>query len=358
MKVTGILLVITTLSAFGYGYWDSSDVGGRAESMSAYSAAMGGASIPDYYSAFSLFTNPSALAGSEGFKLSVAGMGTTWREEIKYDYRVSDQQSRANYGILPPRPSIAMAIPLPAKFVLGAGFGFVAQYSTKANVRVYNEYAGTQLVHKRTIILDASGDLMEGLLSLSRNIGVVDVGISSGIRFGSGESTTIVNSINSGGDYSYDDSWESKELAFRAGANMNLGFSNLYTSYVNGSDRYLSYAGIGAVCSFPVLNGGFLGTELALYDNSILKMIAYTKYPGLFDNSNIFLGVSGYRPEIALKTGLGVSMGLEFNTNNYRIMGSYQYQTRYRDSGASEIQYINHIFDYGETLMIQIDRVF
>ncbi len=275
MKILGILLVLTTLSAFGYGYWDSSDIGGRVESMNAYSAALVGATIPDYYSALSLFTNPSALAGSAGFKVSFAGLGTTWREEIKYDYRC-EQQARANYGVLPPRASIALAIPLPAKFVAGAGFGFVAQYQARANVRVHTEYAGTQLLHKQTIIVDASGDLMEGLLSLSRNIGVVDVGISSGIRFGSGESTTIVNNI-SGADYSYDDSWENQEFAFRAGANMNIGFTNIYTSYISGGDRYLSYAGLGAVSSFPIFEGGFLGTELANISNELDKLTLIVK---------------------------------------------------------------------------------
>ena len=101
-----------------------------------------------------------------------------------------------------------------------------------------------------------------------------------------------------------------------------------------------------------------MGTELALYDSNFLKMMVFSKFPGVFDRSSFFMGVSGYRPEVALKTGIGVSFGLEFNTGDYRIMGSYQYQTRYRDSGASDIQYINHIFDEGETVMLQIDREF
>ena len=237
MRIIGTILAITTLSAFGYGYWDASDVGGRVESMNAYSSALVGATIPDYYSALSLFSNPSALSGTTGFKISFASLGTKWREEIKYDYRC-EQQARANYGALPPRASIALAIPLPAKFVVGAGFGFVSQYQARANVRVHSEYAGVHARHDQTIIVDASGDLMEGLFSLSRNIGVVDVGIASGIRFGSGESTTIVNNIR-GTDYSYDNTWESQEFAYRAGANMNIGYTNLYTSYVSGGDRYL-----------------------------------------------------------------------------------------------------------------------
>ncbi|KAF5409826.1 MAG: hypothetical protein C5S43_06055 [Candidatus Methanocomedens sp.] len=75
MKVL-IVLSITAVTAFGYGYWDAFGVGGRVESLNPASAGLCGAAVPNSLSALSLFTNPSALAGSDRIQVSLAGWGT------------------------------------------------------------------------------------------------------------------------------------------------------------------------------------------------------------------------------------------------------------------------------------------
>ncbi|MCK5787115.1 MAG: hypothetical protein KAH54_11245, partial [Candidatus Sabulitectum sp.] len=218
MKAVVVILVVA-VSALGYGYWDAFEAGGRVESLSPFSAGLCGATVPDGSSALSLFTNPSALAGSDKIQLSLTGWGTGWREEITYHYTCTEPY-RYNIGAMSPRGAFAVSVPIAGGFTAGAGIATVSQYEMKATVQVYEEVGYMHRELYKTMVTDATGSLNEALVSLSGTIGPVRIGISPGLRFGSGGSTTYSNRVSGGSafDSILVDSWESSEFAIRAGA--------------------------------------------------------------------------------------------------------------------------------------------
>ncbi|MCK5035469.1 MAG: hypothetical protein KAS73_06230 [Candidatus Sabulitectum sp.] len=361
MKVF-IVLFISAVTAFGYGYWDAFGVGGRVESLNPASAGLCGAAVPNSLSALSLFTNPSALAGSDRIQVSLAGWGTGWREEITYHYTCVEP-SRFNMGAMTPRGAFAVTIPVWRGLTAGAGIATVSQYQMIATVQEYHEVGFNHRELWKTMVTDANGDLTEALVSFSGGIGPVSLGVSPGIRFGSGGSTTYSNRVSGGPDFdsTYVESWEHSEFAIRAGGSVDVENTTIYSSLISGDSRFHSYAGLGAAFSFSFLEGGFIGSELAVLDESSLKMIAFANLPSVIPNSNMLLGVCGYRPEGALKTGLGLSMGGDYSfgaSNRHRISAAYQYQSRYREGVAVPVSYINHVFDSGETIMVGFETGF
>ncbi len=78
MKAFATMLA-SAVMAFGYGYWDSFDLGARIPSLSAVSGGMCGATVPDPLSALSVFVNPSALASSSNVIVSASGWHVGWR---------------------------------------------------------------------------------------------------------------------------------------------------------------------------------------------------------------------------------------------------------------------------------------
>ncbi|MCK5787116.1 MAG: hypothetical protein KAH54_11250, partial [Candidatus Sabulitectum sp.] len=85
---------------------------------------------------------------------------------------------------------------------------------------------------------------------------------------------------------------------------------------------------------------------------------AFANIPTIVPDARMLLGVCGYRPDVALKTGMGLSIGGDYAFRNYRIFASYQYQDRYQEGASVPILYINHIYDNGETIMIGVERAF
>ncbi|MCD4706521.1 MAG: hypothetical protein K8S62_02145 [Candidatus Sabulitectum sp.] len=353
---TMIIVLACTVTAFGYGYWDIFGVGGRVLSLSPVSAGMCGAVVPDGSSAFSLFTNPSALAGSDKVIVSLSGWGTGWREEIIYHYTCTEP-SRFNLGSMSPRGAFAVTMPLGGGFTAGAGIATVSQYQMKAMVQEYHEVTSYKRELWKTLTTDATGDLNEALVSIAGTVGPVNIGVSPGIRFGGGESTTYSNRV-SGQDSTFTESWDVTGFALRAGASMAIGYTVLYSTHTSGDSRYLSFSNIGASASFPFMKGGYLGAELGVFDGDNLNVTAFTRLPGVIEGSNMYLGLNGYRPDAALKTGIGLSIGGDYSFRNYRVSAAYHFHSRYRDGTAVPVQYINYVYDAGDTVTAGIERTF
>lgn len=351
-----IILLVYTITAFGYGYWDSFDAGARVQSLSPVSAGMCGATVPDCSSALSLFTNPSALASSDEVIVSLSGWEIGWREEITYHYTCNEPY-RYNIGAMIPRGSFAVAVPVGGEFAAGIGITTVSQYQMKATVQEFNETsAGTKDLFK-TMITEAYGDLNEALVSMAGTVGPVNIGISPGIRFGSGGSTTYSNRV-SGLDSTFIETWEHSEFALRAGANMTLGYTVLYSTHVSGDSRYLSFSNFGASASFPFMKGGYLGAEIGVVDSDNLNVTAFTRLPGVVEGSSMYLGLNGYRPDVPVKTGIGLSVGGDYSFGNCRVSGAYYFHSRYRDGAAVPVPYINHVYDAGDIVMLGIETTF
>lgn len=355
MKCFAVLL-LTVFAAFGYGFWDSAENGGRTESFSPYSAGLAGTTAPQSNSAFSIFSNPSALAGSDKVLLACTGWSTGWREEITYHYTCTEP-FRNNLGSMTPRGSFSLSVPISMRFTAGAGIATVSQFQMKATVYDYVEVAYNHRELWRTLVTDATGDLSEALLSIAGSIGPVKLGISPGLRFGSGEATTYANRVT-GPDSTLTDSWDCSEFACRGGASLNAGYVSLYSSFVTGGTRYDSSVNLGATAYFPWVEGGFLGTELSLLDGDNLKMAAFARFPSVIENCFLSAGISGYRPDQALKTGLGLSVGGDYTFGGYRVSAAFQYQGRYRDGTAVPQSYVNHLYDSGETIIIGFEKSF
>lgn len=353
-----VFLTAISVCAFGYGYWDIFDYGGRVISLSPVSAALAGATLPDGSSALSVFSNPAGLAGMNSSSVSLSGWGTGWREEIYYHYSCIDPY-RFNIGAMSPRGSAAVAFPLGDGFTLGAGIATVAQYEMRATAKVYTEIRpGVRVVFKN-LIAGGSGDLNEALLAFAGYAGSVRFGVSSGIRFGSGESTVYSNRADGEQfDSTYNYSWDASGFALRAGAETRLGYTSIYSTFISGDDRYESYAGAGGCASFPFLKGGFLGTELGIRDGSELVVSAYTRLPWLIPGSNGYIGITGYRPKGAIKNGMGISSGLDYTFDSNKVTMAYQWNCRYRDGCYVPVDCINWLYDSGESFIIGYERTF
>lgn len=355
MKVLPVLFVFA-VTVFGYGYRDSLVVGDRVQSLSPVSAGMCGATVPDASSALSLFTNPSALAGSNKVLVSLTGWGTGWREEITYHYTCTEPH-RYNLGAMSPRGAFAITMPVVGGFTAGAGIATVSQYQMKATAMVYHEAGYLHRELWKTLVTDATGDLNEALVSFADTLGPVNLGFSSGIRFGSGGSITYSNRVD-GLDSTFIETWEHSAFALRAGASMNLGYTVLYSTHTSGDNRYFSFTNLGASASFPFMKGGYLGAELGVVDGDNLNVTAFTRLPSIIEGSNMYLGLNGYRLDFALKTGIGLSIGGDFSFGNNRVSAAYLFHSRYRDGGAVSLPYINHVYDAGDVVMLGIETVF
>lgn len=353
---TFVILFVLAVTAFGYGYWDATGYGGRMQSLSSVNAAMCGASVPDSTSALALFTNPSALALSDDLTLSLSGWHIGWREEITYHYTCTEPY-RYNIGSMVPRGSFAVSMKLTDEIAAGVGIATVSQYQMLCTANEYIQVTPTRRELFRSLLTDASGDLNEALVSIAGTIGPVNLGISPGIRFGSGSSTTYSNRVN-GPDSTYIESWDHSAFALRAGASMSLGYTVVYSTYVSGDSRYQSFTNLGASASFPFMKGGYLGAELGLLDGDNLNVTAFTRIPGVVEGSNMYLGLNGYRPDYALKSGIGLSVGGDYNFAGNRVSWAYLFHSRYREGAAVPLPYINHVYDSGDIVMLGIERTF
>lgn len=355
MKVPAMLFVCV-VTAFGYGYWDSFGDGGRVQSINPASAGMCGATVPDSLSALSLFTNSSALASAEKITFSLSGWGLGWREEITYHYTCVEPY-RYNIGAMPLRGAFAVTVPLGEGITAGAGIATVSQYQMKSTVQEYWEITPSNRELRKSLYTDPYGSLNEALVSLAGTVGPVSIGLSPGIRFGSGGATTYSNRVN-GADSVFVTSWEHSEFCVRAGANMKLDYTVLYSTFVSGDSRYASFYNFGASASFPFMKGGYLGTEIGFIHGNNLNVTAFTRLPGVIEGSNMYLGLNGYRPDAALKTGIGLSIGGDYSFGNYRVSGAYYFHSRYRDGTAVSTPYINHLYDAGDLIVLGVERIF
>jgi hypothetical protein len=100
------------------------------------------------------------------------------------------------------------------------------------------------------------------------------------------------------------------------------------------------------------LAGGHPGAQVSIRDGRHAKVSAYTRFPWAFSNTNCYLSVSGYRPEGALKNGIGFSWGMDMRHGKGVISLVYYYNSRYREGNSVDTPYINHLFDSGEGLML------
>ena len=358
MKYLFFLLTISYI-AIGYGYWDINGEGGRVVSLSPFSSALGGATLPDESSASQVFTNPSGLARLSRSCLSVSGWGTGWREEITYDIWCLGGPYRFNEGGMSPRGSLALAFPLGNSLTAGAGIATVSQYEMLAIVQVFTEVSENKLQLHKILTSEGTGDQHEALFSIAGQSGRLRLGVSSGIRFGSGETTTYSDRTDgSQYDSTFHETWEISELAIRAGASATLGYTQVYSTFNNGGERYKSYMALGSAASFPFMKGGFLGTEIGLYDGSEIRVAAYSKMPWIIPCTTWMLGISGYRPEAAYKMGMGFSCGLDYVFGHSRISGVYSWNSRFREGCSVPIDYINWVYDSGESIIVGFEQSF
>ncbi|PIE51190.1 hypothetical protein CSA37_13050 [Candidatus Fermentibacteria bacterium] len=67
------------------------------------------------------------------------------------------------------------------------------------------------------------------------------------------------------------------------------------------------------------MKGGILGTEIRLIDSDEIACYAFTRLPSVIEGSSMYMGVGGYRPSSALKTGLGLGFGLDYQWDCWRV---------------------------------------
>lgn len=252
-----------------------------------------------------------------------------------------------------PRGAFAFAVPLGRGFTAGVGVSTVSQYQMKAVVQEYYEITPTHRELWNTMFTDAYGNISEALVSLSGIAGPVSIGISPGVRFGSGGSTTYSNSV-----FSSVISWKHSGFALRAGANIKLGCTVLYSTYTTGDNRYLSFTNLGGSSSLAIMNGGYPGAEIGVLDGDNLNVTAFTRLPGAIEGSNMYWGVNSYRPDDALKAGIGLSIGGDYSFENYRVSAAYHFHSRYREGTAVPVRYINHVYDAGDLFIVSVERSF
>ena len=257
-SVTVILLALLMASAEGFGFHDAMEDGYPLVCATPSSVSMGGVWALPSGGAAAIFLNPGELSLQDSERFLVSTGYVSWSSTTEY---LQDHNHKES-GTIPLTVTGAYSFNI-GSVSAGIGISRVSDFSFDGVNLIYHEEEQGILKVYAVENLDSSGSLWETVAGVST--GLCDwlyVGVSSGLRSGSGDYTYNYNVLTSSAtDTAYTAEWDEAALCAHAGILLPFEFGTFGASWVTGSDMYPSRLAGGFVKQMEILGEGSLGVE-------------------------------------------------------------------------------------------------
>jgi hypothetical protein len=326
----------------GYGFHDALDEGNSIDCINARSGALVGSKVFGATGPSSLFLNPAALSGIQGFTASAVGSAVTWGEVIVDS---TSRTKRAGTGLN--ALTGALALRLSSSIVVAGGVARITD----------NQYDGTHYLPNdpsapdidRVEILNASGGLWEALGGTS--IAITDqltAGVSAGLRFGSADFVYVYDqSFTPETDSTAEWTWEEQGICYHAGLTLDNGEMGVGAVYTSGSDHYQDRVAAGATALAEHLGSSTIGFEVEVvapfrHNGFMGKLSVATP---LRPELNLLTGVGFYDGDNMDRTGLAYSLGGNYAIGPLLLETAVFYSERARKSTSFPSEYSDSVED-------------
>ncbi len=290
---------------FAFGFYDALDGGTPLPSIGAISASAGGVRSTYAADALAMFLNPAGLAMRDRPSLTASGGVLVWKEAFHYGTQRANRS-----GTIQGSNCFAAAFPVAGWIVVGAGAAAVARAEYEGSR--YLEQPGLEGEPESIEMISTTGSQWEALGGAAVSpTGWLDLGVSSGLRFGSLE--TEYSSTDEEGlvdSTSFLDA-EISEFALRAGAQARTDLILVGVCYCPGGDFYQASLACGIEVLAPQLAGTIVGIEgevsSPLADNDFTGRLHLNHPIGAKTALRVGISFSEY-PEVSGR-GMGFSLG-------------------------------------------------
>ncbi|NLP06540.1 hypothetical protein GX411_11420 [Candidatus Fermentibacteria bacterium] len=305
VPIAAPLTLAITGSALAFGFYDALDGGTPLPSIGAFSASTGGVRSTYAADALSIFLNPAGLARRDRPSLTASGGVLAWKEAFRYG-----TQRASRSGTIQGSNCFAVAYPAGEWLVVGAGAAAVARAEYDGSR--YLEQPGLEGEPESIEMISTGGSQWEALGSVAASpTGWLDVGVSSGLRFGTLETEYSSTDEEGAIDSTSLITIEISELALRAGAQARADLFLLGVCYCPGGDHYRSSLACGMEVVAPQLANTIVGIEGEVYsplaDNDFTGRLHINHPIGTKTALRVGLSFSEY-PEVSGR-GMGFSLG-------------------------------------------------
>jgi len=352
MRGIVVVLIVSGIT-LGYGFYACTGDGSPITGIGSVPTGRGGAMALSGSDAMDLFLNPGATALLENATVQMNTGIASWTET---SFFYQNNQSKFS-GVSGGAASLAAIIPA-GNFNLGLGIARVADFSYKGLRAIYREEESGRLYIYAIDNMESHGDLWELLAGGSTLFGDwLAVGVSGGLRFGSGDYDMFHNVLEgSAGDYTEDHDWSVSDMCTHVGIVARDGRMLYGLSVATGGDRMPSRMAFGVNRSFEILNDGILGFDFSAFDfesEDKREMMGsfYMDIRGVLPNVQTIYSIGFRQPRhhsrIGLSLGMaqrlhfgnGLTLGLALNLYTRCISGSSVLETGYMDKYEDNVNH-------------------
>ncbi|MBN1434498.1 hypothetical protein JW921_07030 [Candidatus Fermentibacterales bacterium] len=338
LAVPGLLLPLVLIAQTGclaYSFQDAESGGTAIRGLTSSSVSLCGLRSVYLIEPGTVLTNPANIPREPGLQVSGSLGPTIWVESADNPYRIQRSGLTFSpvslYASLQPFEGVGFA----------AGVARITDLSYFAQETDYEE-AGVDTV---TIVIseaECTGGIWECSAGASfEPLGGLCIGVSAGMRFGSGTSSISIDSLHTSVlDSSLSESRSWKEPAFHAGFVLADSLMGCGMAFSSGSDGVVPVLSGGAYTMLSYLNNGTFGFEAEVSDPAGVQDVVVKLFADvpMGEHALSRWGVSFNDGEASSRAGIGFSLGMAIDLGRFGIEGGYYYWTRSRNGGPFPYQ--------------------
>jgi len=314
--LTGVLVVFS-VQAFCFGYYDSITNGTLVPGLSPLQAALGSVRAVGTCEPVSIFLNPAQTAFLP-LSLQLSGSSIQWSESVS-----ESDVEKATRTMMSNDNGTAAFVWRAGTLAIGAGIAKVAEFGYEGTHVVS---ADSDYLQQSLAILTSNGSQWEMLGSVSAIVsGYLSAGFSGGVRTAAADYSYSFTSQEFGiPDSSAEWSFEETEFAWHAGLALNGEMFKSGVSYSSGTSRMEDIIALGGSALAPHINNTTVGFEAEVtspFDSNRFMGKLFVKMP-LTGDLNAVTSVSFDDNRVADRAGLGFGLGFDFRINRLSVGGS------------------------------------
>ncbi len=318
--------LLAPAGALAWGFYDSMEYGTTLVSITPTTAAMGGARALPGAGGASVFLNPAELAGMEGVELQAASGWIQWSSDV----RGLNEFEHGETGTMLGPACATLRFGLPGDLAGSVGFASVADFRFDGTNMVLSEPWPGRYEIVAVDNLDSRGSLWEICAGFGGFLtDRVAVGLSGGLRSGSGDWELFHNVLEGGVDYTVTGSWEEAAGCVHVGALVDAGIATVGLSAVTGSDMYRDMVSVGVQRRMEPLNGP-VGCEMTVQDvsgDSRITGTAFVAVNGLVPNVRNVYSVGFDRVPEYSRAGLCMGTGATLDLRALTLEMAVEWRT-------------------------------